>query len=185
VVQGLNVRIVPNAIALEEMNIDFNTNREILFIGRNEKRKNYQLYEQFSLVPTSKKYKFRAITNQNINSENISVYVNPNNEIKDRLLKNSSIYLAVNTHGESFGITIIEAINSGCIAICSDIEPFKELLEESGIYFNNNDLKSLTSAVEDITSRNAIDVYLKQKEHIRKYEIDKVIPSWISLYSQI
>lgn len=56
---------------------------------------------------------------------------------------------------------------------------------ESGIYFNNNDLKSLTSTVEDITSRNAIDVYLKQKEHIKKYEIDKVIPSWISLYSQI
>lgn len=184
-ISSVDVQIVPNAIESTHNSHKFTESYDILFIGRNEKRKNYQLYEQFSLVPTSKKYKFRAITNQNINSENISVYVNPNNEIKDKLLKNSSIYLAVNTHGESFGITIIEAINSGCIAICSDIEPFKELLEESGIYFNNNDLKSLTSAVEDITSRNAIDVYLKQKEHIRKYEIDKVIPSWISLYSQI
>ena len=101
------------------------------------------------------------------------------------IFKETNIYLALNTKSESFGITIMEAINSGCIAICSDIEPFKELLEESGMYFNNNDLKSLTSTVEDITSRNAIDVYLKQKEHIRKYEIDKVIPSWISLYSQI
>ena len=48
VAQGLNVRIVPNAIAPEEMNIDFNTSRKILFIGRNEKRKNFKLFYQLS-----------------------------------------------------------------------------------------------------------------------------------------
>lgn len=181
----VDVQIVPNAIDSTYNSHEFTGGSDFLFIGRNEKRKNYQLYEKFSSIAINEKNKFRAITNQNINSDNVSVYINPNNETKDKLLKNSSIYLAVNTHGESFGITIIEAINSGCIAICSDIQPFKELLEDSGVYFKNNDLESLTLAVEEITSRNTIDIYLKQRRHIEKYYIDKVIPSWISLYSQI
>ena len=176
---------LPNAIELTNNSQHFSGGSDILFIGRNEKRKNYQLYEQLSSVAKNKKYNFRAITNQNIHSENISVFVNPDNGIKEGLLKKSSIYLAVNTHGESFGITIVEAINSGCIAICSDIQPFKELLEDSGVYFKNNDLDSLTLAVENITSKDVTNIYLKQLKHIRKYDIDKVITSWISLYSQI
>ena len=93
--------------------------------------------------------------------------------------------MCIRDSGESFGITIVEAINSGCIAICSDIQPFKELLEDSGVYFKNNDLDSLTLAVENITSKDVTNIYLKQLKHIRKYDIDKVITSWISLYSQI
>ena len=185
VVSSVDVQIVPNAIELTNNSQHFSGGSDILFIGRNEKRKNYKLYEQLSSVAKNKKYNFRAITNQNIHSENISVFVNPDNGIKEGLLKKSSIYLAVNTHGESFGITIVEAINSGCIAICSDIQPFKELLEDSGIYFKNNDLDSLTLAVENITSKDVTNIYLKQLKHIRKYDIDKVITSWISLYSQI
>ena len=185
VVSSVDVQIVPNAIELTNNSQHFSGGSDILFIGRNEKRKNYQLYEQLSSVAKNKKYNFRAITNQNIHSENISVFVNPDNGIKEGLLKKSSIYLAVNTHGESFGITIVEAINSGCIAICSDIQPFKELLEDSGVYFKNNDLDSLTLAVENITSKDVTNIYLKQLKHIRKYDIDKVITSWISLYSQI
>ncbi|MDA9173761.1 glycosyltransferase, partial [Acidimicrobiia bacterium] len=64
VVQGLNVRIVPNAIAPEEMNIDFNTSRDILFIGRNERRKNFKLYYQLSELLKNSNYSFRAITNE-------------------------------------------------------------------------------------------------------------------------
>jgi len=131
VVQGLNVRIVPNAIAPEEMNIYFNTSRDILFIGRNERRKNFKLYYQLSELLKNSNYSFRAITNKNIRAPNVELYLNPDDEIKNEVLKISSIYLAVNTHGESFGITILEAINAGCIAVCSDITPFKDLLGDT------------------------------------------------------
>ena len=148
VVQGLNVRIVPNAIAPEEMNIDFNTSRDILFIGRNEIRKNFKLYYQLSELLKNSNYSFRAITNKNIRAPNVELYLNPDDEIKNEVLKISSIYLAVNTHGESFGITILEAINAGCTAVCSDITPFKDLLGDSGVYFKNNNLEDLKQTVE-------------------------------------
>ena len=185
VVQGLNVRIVPNAIAPKEMNIDFNTSREILFIGRNEKRKNFKLYYQLSELLNNSNYTFRAITNKNIDAPNVELYVNPDDEIKNDVLKVSSIYLAVNTHGESFGITILEAINAGCTAVCSDISAFKDLLGDSGVYFKNNNLEDLKQTVEQLDTDDIQTIYNKQKTHIEKYNVDKVMPSWISLYTQI
>ncbi|MDC1039965.1 glycosyltransferase family 4 protein [Acidimicrobiia bacterium] len=185
VVQGLNVRIVPNAIAPEEMNIDFNTSRDILFIGRNERRKNFKLYYQLSELLKNSNYSFRAITNKNIRAPNVELYLNPDDEIKNEVLKISSIYLAVNTHGESFGITILEAINAGCIAVCSDITPFKDLLGDSGVYFKNNNLEDLKQTVERLVKSDMRAIYNNQKKHIDKYSINKVIPSWITLYTQI
>ena len=184
VVQALNVRIVPNAIAPEEMNIDFNTSRDILFIGRNERRKNFKLYYQLSELLKNSNYSFRAITNKNIRAPNVELYLNPDDEIKNEVLKISSIYLAVNTHGESFGITILEAINAGCIAVCSDITPFKDLLGDSGVYFKNNDLEDLKQTVERLVKSDMRAIYNNQKKHIDKYSLNKVIPSWISLYTQ-
>ena len=185
VVQGLNVRIVPNAIAPEEMNIDFNTSRDILFIGRNERRKNFKLYYQLSELLKNSNYSFRAITNKNIRAPNVELYLNPDDEIKNEVLKISSIYLAVNTHGESFGITILEAINAGCTAVCSDITPFKDLLGDSGVYFKNNNLEDLKQTVERLVKSDMRAIYNKQKKHIDKYSLNKVMPSWISLYTQI
>ncbi|MDA7543123.1 glycosyltransferase family 4 protein [Acidimicrobiia bacterium] len=185
VVQGLNVRIVPNAIAPEEMDIDFNTSRDILFIGRNERRKNFKLYYQLSELLTNSNYSFRAITNKNIRAPNVELYLNPDDEIKNEVLKISSIYLAVNTHGESFGITILEAINAGCTAVCSDITPFKDLLGDTGVYFKNNNLEDLKQTVERLFKSDMGAIYNKQKKHIDKYSLNKVMPSWISLYTQI
>ena len=185
VVQGLNVKIVPNAIAPEEMNIDFNTSRDILFIGRNERRKNFKLYYQLSELLKNSNYSFRAITNKNIRAPNVELYLNPDDEIKNEVLKISSIYLAVNTHGESFGITILEAINAGCIAVCSDITPFKDLLGDTGVYFKNNNLEDLKQTVERLVKSDMRAIYNNQKKHIDKYSLNKVMPSWISLYTQI
>ena len=185
VVQGLNVRIVPNAIAPEEMNIYFNTSRDILFIGRNERRKNFKLYYQLSELLKNSNYSFRAITNKNIRAPNVELYLNPDDEIKNEVLKISSIYLAVNTHGESFGITILEAINAGCIAVCSDITPFKDLLGDTGVYFKNNNLEDLKQTVDQLDTDEIQTIYNNQKTHIEKYNVDKVMPSWISLYTQI
>ena len=185
VVQGLNVRIVPNAIAPEVMNIYFNTSRDILFIGRNERRKNFKLYYQLSELLKNSNYSFRAITNKNIRAPNVELYLNPDDEIKNEVLKISSIYLAVNTHGESFGITILEAINAGCIAVCSDITPFKDLLGDTGVYFKNNNLEDLKQTVERLVKSDMRAIYNNQKKHIDKYSLNKVMPSWISLYTQI
>ena len=181
----VQVEIIANAIERKDTESIFNPAKEFLFVGRDEKRKNFQLYERLSKNLNNDEYTFRAITNKKKTLSNITLHVNPNDKEKEDILENSSIYLAVNTHGESFGITIIEAVNSGCVAICSDINAFKDLMEDSGVYFKNNNLESLKKTIEELISGDINIIYAKQKKHIEKYFINKVMSSWISLYAQI
>ncbi|MDA9602996.1 glycosyltransferase family 4 protein [bacterium] len=185
VVPRLDVKIIPNAIEPEEINIEFTNTRDILFIGRNEKRKNFKLYYQLSNLFKNSNYNFRAITNKNIYAPNVELFINPGDKVKNEVLKISSIYLAVNTHGESFGITILEAINAGCTAVCSDISAFKDLLGDSGVYFKNNNLEDLKQTVEQLDTGEMQTIFNNQKKHIEQYFLNKVMPSWISLYTQI
>ena len=172
--------IIPNMIEVED-SINFNNLSTYLFIGRNEKRKNIKLFENLSnSLKTS--YNFVAITNVKGSNERIFYKLNLNNKEKIETIKNAGIYLALNTHGESFGITLLEAINNGCIVISSDIEAFKDVLEDSGVYFKNNSLDDLIETLNNLSSNNLENIFNKQKQHISKYDLRKNMQDYILLY---
>jgi glycosyltransferase involved in cell wall biosynthesis len=173
--------LIPNMFHLND-DLEFKINNHFLFIGRDEKRKNLNLYNNYVGNFYDSKYKYSAITNKHINNKNISTFINPNEQEKREILIESDIYLALNTYGESFGITLIEAINSGNIVISSDIEPFVNLLGNSGIYFENNSLSSLQETIKIIKTKNLLNIWIKQFNHIKKYEINKNMDKLILLY---
>ena len=173
--------LIPNMFHLN-YDLEFKINNHFLFIGRDEKRKNLNLYNNYVGSFYDSKYKYSAITNKHINNKNISTFINPNEQEKREILIESDIYLALNTYGESFGITLIEAINSGNIVISSDIEPFVNLLGNSGIYFENNSLSSLQETIQIIKTKNLLNIWIKQFNHIKKYEINKNMDKLILLY---
>ena len=172
--------IIPNMIEVED-SINFNNLSTYLFIGRNEKRKNIKLFENLSnSLKTS--YNFVAITNVKGSNERIFYKLNLSNKEKIETIKNAGIYLALNTHGESFGITLLEAINNGCIVVSSDIEAFKDVLEDSGVYFKNNSLDDLIETLNNLSSNNLENIFNKQKQHISKYDLRKNMQDYILLY---
>ena len=172
--------IIPNMIEIDN-SINFNNSLTYLFIGRNEKRKNIKLFEDLSnSLNTS--YNYVAITNEKGTNERIMYKLNVSNKEKIETIKNASIYLALNSHGESFGITLLEAINNGCIAVSSDIEAFKDVLEDSGIYFKNNNLDDLIETLNNLSKKNLVNIFNKQREHIRKYDLRKNMQDYILLY---
>ena len=61
VVPGLDVKIIPNAIPNQDNNIEFTNSQDILFIGRNEKRKNFKLYYQLSNLLKNSTYIFQYV----------------------------------------------------------------------------------------------------------------------------
>ena len=103
--------------------------------------------------------------------------------IQNFIFKNSSIYLALNTKNESFGITLIEAINSGNIVISSDLAAFKDVLEESGIYYERNSYKSLVNLLTNTLKSDLHFIWEKQYECIQKYDIEKNMEHYVLLYS--
>ena len=172
--------IIPNMIEIDN-SINFNNSSTYLFIGRNEKRKNIKLFEDLSnSLDTS--YNYVAITNEKGTNERILYKLNVNNKEKIETIKNAGIYLALNSHGESFGITLLEAINNGCIAVSSDIDAFKDVLEDSGVYFKNNNLDDLIETLNNLSMNNLVNIFNKQREHISKYDLRKNMQDYILLY---
>tara|TARA_A200000159_G_scaffold4932_1_gene4609 strand:+ start:656 stop:1639 length:984 start_codon:yes stop_codon:yes gene_type:complete len=181
----LTLKIIPNTIKVKKSNLNNMNNFSFLFIGRDEKRKNFKLFKKLATRMDSFQYNFTAITNHNKKSPGITIYDNPDENLKKSIFSQCNIYLAVNTHGESFGITLIEAITEGCLVVCSDIKAFKDVLGPTGIYFENNSIDSLLDTVEKLKVLDLNNEHQKQLQYVQKYNTTKVITAWISLYSQI
>ena len=177
-------RIIPNFIVIDE-NISFIPNNNFLFIGRNESRKNLKLF--IDLAKTIEETKdFIAITNKSSEKDLIKYELNISDDEKNLIIKNVGFYIAPQTHSESFGITILEAINAGNIAICSNLPAFMDLLGDSGIYFKNDNLQSLLNVLNKINNSDLYTIWIKQYDHINNnYNSKKVLDDWIYVYNNL
>ena len=177
-------RIIPNFIDINK-NISFIPNNNYLFIGRNESRKNLKLFINLS-KSIDEKREFIAITNKSSKYGLIKYLINISDVEKNSIIKNVGFFIAPQTHSESFGITILEAINAGNIAICSNLTAFKDLLGDSGIYFKNDNLKSLLNTLNKLNNADLDKIWHKQYDHINKYyNSKKVLDDWIYVYNNL
>ena len=177
-------RIIPNFIVIDE-NISFIPNNNFLFIGRNESRKNLKLFIDLSKTIEETK-DFIAITNKSSEKDSIKYELNISDDEKNLIIKNVGFYIAPQTHSESFGITILEAINAGNIAICSNLPAFMNLLGDSGIYFKNDNLQSLLNVLSKINNSDLHTIWNKQYDHINNnYNSKKVLDDWIYVYNNL
>ncbi len=177
-------KIIPNFIDINE-NISFIPNNNFLFIGRNESRKNLKLFINLSKTIDETK-KFIAITNKSTNDGLIEYLIDISDDEKNSIIKNVGYFIAPQTHSESFGITILEAINAGNIAICSNLTAFMDLLGDSGIYFKNDNLQSLLNVLNELNNADLDKIWNKQYDHINKYyNSKKVLDDWIYVYNNL
>ncbi len=177
-------RIIPNFIVIDE-DISFIPNNNFLFMGRNETRKNLKLFIDLSKTIDETK-DFIAITNKSSDKDLIQYELNTSDDEKNLIIKNVGFYIAPQTHSESFGITILEAINAGNIAICSNLPAFMDLLGDSGIYFKNDNLQSLLNVLNKINNSDLYTIWNKQYDHINNnYNSKKVLDDWIYVYNNL
>ena len=177
-------RIIPNFIDINK-NISFIPNNNFLFIGRNESRKNLKLFINLSKTIDDKS-EFIAITNKSSKDGLIKYLIDISDDEKNSIIKNVGFFIAPQTHSESFGITILEAINAGNIAICSNLNAFKDLLGDSGIYFKNDNLNSLLNTLNKLNNADLDKIWNKQYDHINKYyNSQKVLDDWIYVYNNL
>ena len=54
---------------------------------------------------------------------------------------------------------------------------------DTALYFKNNDINSLEKAINYCSNNNLRNQWIKQFNHIKKYDIDKLINKWISVYT--
>ncbi|MCW2598506.1 MAG: Phosphatidylinositol alpha-mannosyltransferase [Frankiales bacterium] len=71
---------------------------------------------------------------------------------KPRVYASGDVYCAPNTHGESFGIVLIEAMAAGTPVVASDLEAFRRVLDdgEAGVLVPVGNSAALADALADL-----------------------------------
>ena len=176
--------LIPNMIKINP-NISFNKRQGYLFIGRQESRKNYNFFVKLSNHKQFTNKLFYAITNKNKSDKNITIYENPTDEFKIEIFGKTNIYLALNTKSESFGITLLEAVNNGNLVISSDLSSFINVLPNSHIVYKNNNFDSLCNVLTKLDSGDLNFLWNKQYKDIREYDLKENMKKFILLYSNL
>lgn len=70
---------------------------------------------------------------------------------------------------ESFGLVLLEAINSGCRIIASNIPSFKEILESDNYLFDNENVNALSNKIKEYADNPSLGFVNKKK--IEKYSL--------------
>ena len=176
--------LIPNMIKINP-NISFNKRQGYLFIGRQESRKNYSFFVKLSNNELFTNKLFYAVTNKDISHKNITIFKNPTDEFKIEIFGKTNIYLALNTKSESFGITLLEAVNNGNLVISSDLISFINVLPNSHIVYKNNNFDSLCNVLTKLDSEDLNFLWNKQYKDIREYDLKENMKKFILLYSNL
>ena len=176
--------LIPNMIKINP-NISFNKRQGYLFIGRQESRKNYSFFVKLSNHKQFTNKHFYAITNKDKSDKNITIFKDPTDEIKNEIFGKTNIYLALNTKSESFGITLLEAVNNGNLVISSDLSSFINVLPNSHIVYKNNNFDSLCNVLTKLDSEDLNFLWNKQYKDIREYDLKENMKKFILLYSNL
>ena len=176
--------LIPNMIKINP-DISFNKRQGYLFIGRQESRKNYSFFVKLSNHKQFTNKLFYAITNKDKSDKNITIYESPTDEFKIEIFGKTNIYLALNTKSESFGITLLEAVNNGNLVISSDLISFINVLPNSHIVYKNNNFDSLCNVLTKLDSEDLNFLWNKQYKDIREYDLKENMKKFILLYSNL
>lgn len=110
----------------------------------------------------------------------------PDEEIKS-LYKNS-IAFVFPTLSEGFGLPPMEAIEAGAIVVQSDIPVLKEVYEDSTLYFDPFDVKSIVVAMEKVLNMTENERQRKIKNaqvFLKRYSWLKMAKETLKVYESV
>lgn len=149
----------------------FNKKNTILYVGDRGRYKNFKMlplaYSSSDYL--KKNFKIVCIGGNKFNDEEIQLFKNlrivdnisqksASDDELNYFYESSNLYVTLSLI-EGFGLTPLEAMNSSCPVICSDIPVFKEIFKNACEFVDPNDVESIKIKIEQI---------LKSKEQQKK-----------------
>ena len=146
---GLEVRIIPNGLDVESMRVEIDREpAKIAFLGRDEPRKGLDvLLEAWDSIESAHPGADLVVMNARRDLDGPLWMGRVDEPTKARVLSSSSIYVAPQTGGESFGIVLLEAMAAGAAVVASDLAPFRDLVGDAARFFPVGDSGALAGAV--------------------------------------
>ena len=133
-----HVEIVPNAVAVDDYRIEVpRWPKRVVFLGRDEPRKGLDVVLEAwpAVLAAHPDAELVVIGASRLDGPDGVEFVGRLREPEKRsLLASSSVFVAPNLGGESFGIVLAEALASGCAVLASDLEAFRAVADHAALY---------------------------------------------------
>ena len=145
------MRIIPNAIDVPAYQVDVERlSNRISFLGRDEPRKGLDIaLDAFEMVradcPDAELVVMGASRPGAPAGVTFKGFVE--SPEKHQILASSSIFIAPNTGGESFGIVLAEAMAAGCAVVASELSAFQDVVGDDAVLVPVGDSAALGSAI--------------------------------------
>ena len=183
------VRIIPNAIDVAAYQVEVErVSDRISFLGRDEPRKGLDIaLDAFAMVradhPDAELVVMGAHRPRAPAGVSFEGFVEAT--AKRRTLASSSIFVAPNTGGESFGIVLAEAMAAGCAVVASDLDAFRAVAGDSAVFFPVGDVATLAREMgrllEDERDRTRMGE--AGREAVKAYDWPRVLGDYRQAYA--
>lgn len=116
------------------------------------------------------------------NRINYSNYVDIEDSVVCRLYIESDIVAFISL-SEGFGMPILEAQASGCVLLCSNIEPLKEVAGDGALFVEPLNVNSVRNSILTLLDDPKLcgELIKKGYKNIRRFDSSKIINQFLSL----
>lgn len=113
---------------------------------------------------------------------NIRIFFNISDSDVCRIYRESDIVAFISI-SEGFGMPILEAQASGCVLLCSGIEPMTEIAGEGALFVDPFDVTSVRKGLLLLLSNNDICLSLVKRgyENLYRFNPTRIVEDFISL----
>ena len=108
---------------------------------------------------------------------------------KARVYATGDVYCAPNTHGESFGIVLIEAMATGTPVVASDLEAFRRVLEDgrAGVLVPVGDPAALAAALAELLGdpERRAELAAQGRRAVQAYDWSTITRQIVEVYETV
>lgn len=186
---GVEPEIIPNAIHVSEYGGKARASGRVAFLGRDERRKGLDvLLEAWPSVREavpSAELVVLGVERDQIPGVRFAGRVA--SSVKRIELASAEVFCAPNLGGESFGITVLEGMASGCAVVASDLAGFRYVTGDSAVLVPAGDVEALGMALTEVLTdppRQA-DLVTRSSQRSRRFDWAEVIPQYERVYESL
>jgi len=183
------VEIVPNAVDVAGFTEQERVAHRVAFVGRDDPRKGLDVLlgawpRVRAAVPDAELVVVGA--SRDSGGTGVRFEGTVSDRRKREVLASSSVFCAPNTGGESFGVTLIEAMAAGCAVVSTDLPAFVSVAGGVGEHVPVNDGGRLADVLVGLLTNPERVRRQGRAARVRANVFDwrRVLPRWIMLYEQ-